>query len=329
MFLAPCNPKEAAAERSFESDDPFKYEQPYHEQLLSWLQLPTNFCPKPYATQRPTQQNSKDELMECRDGPLAPTGIVGFGPQQLSHQMEPFCGDLGENDRPDGEVELKEGGQEPVVLLEYNGRDQPTKVEQAEDGHEGKQAGSNFEVGIESEAHAKERVAPNKFNVNGERKAEQQVDVHSDGLREFRTMLAEDFESWWIRECQQASLTSAGTVPSSPSKEASTAAPTVTNAGLGRVILEARLSCKDEAGNDVVLEQRLIQVHLFQREKDAARCFLEECNGLAPQLVCRYFQPLTSWLQDGVQAASSEIACKTRKVDGDLEHIARWYQSQV
>lgn len=293
--------------------------------------------------------------MECCDGPPAPTGIVGFGPQQLRHHMQPFCGDLEvnsrpdaqvevkeENNRPDAQVELKEEnnrldaqvelqerGQEPVIFLEFNGHDHPAEVEQTEDGHEGKQAGSKSEVGIESEAHVRKRVAPNKFNVDEEHEAEQQVDVHNDSLLEFRTMLAEDFESWWIRECQLASLTSPATVPSSPSKEASTAAPAVTNAGLGRVILEARLSCKDESGSDVVLEQRVVQVHLFQREKDAARNFLEECNGLAPQLVCRYLQPLTSWLQDGVQAASSEIACKTRKVDGDLEQIARWYQSQV
>jgi len=316
MFLAPC-PGEAAAESGDETDYPFNDDQRYQDKFWAWLQSPRNFCSQACVTGGPTQQMPKAELVESHDGPLVPKVT-----RKLSMQVDASCGDLAVEDKPGTPLAFKEGSQEPIVFSEFKGYDQPAEVEKLNEDDERDKT--------EMVAKNEGTEAKNKVDVNGERTAEQQDDMHKEGIREFKTMLAEDFQSWCMCERQRVFLKSPAAVSSLPSEETpATAAQMVANAGLGRVILEAKLSCKDEAGIDAVLEQRLLQLHLFQLEKDAARCFLEECNGLTPRLVRRYLQPLSSWLKDRVQAASSEIACDAHKVEGDLEQIKCWYQSHV
>jgi len=322
MFLAPCSSREVASDSGAETDYPFNDEQQYQHKFWEWVQPPKTICCQACVTGGPTEQTPEADLVESQDGPLAPKAL-----RKLALQVEACCGDLAVDDMPGTPLEFKEGSQEPVVLPDFNGYDQPTEMDKLNEEDERKETTelvAKSEVDIGSEAHLEETEAKNTSYVNGE--AEQQEDMHQEGFSEFKAMLAEDIQSWWMREQQQRGLwKSPAAVSSSTAEEAPAAAA---DAGLGRVILEAKLSCKSEAGIEV-LEQCLLQLHLFQLEKDAARCFLEEHNGLKPQVVRRYLLPLSSWLHDQVQAASSEIACNALKVEGDLEQIKCWYQSQV
>jgi len=281
-------------------------------------------------TRVPKEQPREADLVESQDWALAPTA-----PRKLGMWVEECCGDLAVDDMPGTPLEFKEGSREPVVFSDFKGYDQPAeldKLDEEEEEDERKEKTemvTKSEVGVESKAHSEEAEAKNKFYASGERMAEQQEDMHQEGFCEWKSMLAEDVQSLWMRGSQWGILKSPAA--SSTGEEAPAAAAAgqmVANAGLGRVILEAKLSCKDEAGVDV-LEQHLLQLHLLQFEKDVARWFLEEHNCLKPQVVRIYLQPLSSWLQDRVQAAPSEIACDAHKVEGDLEQIKWWYQSRV
>mmetsp|Transcript_41336 Transcript_41336/g.81641 ORF Transcript_41336/g.81641 Transcript_41336/m.81641 type:complete len:327 (-) Transcript_41336:43-1023(-) len=158
-----------------------------------------------------------------------------------------------------------------------------------------------------------------------------------DDFRESTDMLAEDVSTWCERELQRPLMEiPAALVPASPgklhaasAKAAAVAAAAAADADLGRVILEARLSCRDESGIDVDLEHRSLQLHLCQRGLDAARRFLEEDNTLAPRFVRRYLRPLSSWLHEQLQAAPPEMAFTTHHVEGDLEEIVCWYSSHA
>lgn len=308
-----------------ETDYPFNDEQRYQAKFWAWLQSPHNFFSQSCITAGPVEQMPKVKLFESQDAPLAPRAT-----RTLSLRVDALSGDLAVDDMPDTPAEFKEGRQEPLVYSDFRGYDHSVEVEKLnkEDKHKQRaEQVAKSEAAIETEAHFEQMEAKSKFDVNGEHKAEQQEEMHNEGNLEFKAMLGEDLQSWWLREHQLGLLKSLTAASSSPSEEARAAA--AANARLGRVILEAHFSCKDEAGIDVALEQRLLRLHLYQPSKDAARCFLEEHNGLAPRVVRRYLQPLSSWLQDRVQADSSEIACEARKVEGDLEQITCWYHSKI
>jgi len=309
MFLAPCSSREVASDSGDETDYPFNDEQQYQHKFWEWVQPPKTICCQACVTGGPTEQTPEADLVESQDGPLAPKAL-----RKLALQVEACCGDLAVDDMPGTPLESKEGSQEPVVLPDFNGYVQPTEMDKLNEEDERKE---KTELVAKSEVDIGE--ATNKSYVNGE--AEQQEDRFS----EIKAMRAEDIESWWMREQQWGLLKSPAAVSSSTAEEVPAA---VADAGLGRVVLEAKLSYKSEAGINV-LEQCLLHLHVFQLAKDAARCFLEERNDLKPQVVRRYLLPLSSWLHDQVQAASSEIACNALKVEGDLEQIKCWYQSQV
>merc|ERR1712062_139144 len=93
--------------------------------------------------------------------------------------------------------------------------------------------------------------------------------------------------------------------------------------GMGRVILEATLSCRDDSGIDTALEHRVLQLHVRQREADAVQHFLEELNGLAPRMVQTFSEPLARWLRRHVELAPCEMARVAYQVNGDLFEIAR------
>lgn len=155
-------------------------------------------------------------------------------------------------------------------------------------------------------------------------------EVADEGFRELKSMLAEDVWCWCEREWQRSLMNISATLPASPGKTHATtaaapAAAAASKADWGRVILEAKLSCRDGAGVDVDLEQRSLQIYLHQSELDAARSFLEEENSLAPRLVRRYLEPLSSWLRVHMEVAPPEIAFGTHHVEGDLEEIVCWY----
>lgn len=91
---------------------------------------------------------------------------------------------------------------------------------------------------------------------------------------------------------------------------------------LGRIILDARLTCKDAGGVDTLLEQDQLRLHLCQRNVDAARHFLEEQNCLKPAMVWRYLGPLAAWLDRHVASATTFPKGGLR-VAGDLDAIER------
>lgn len=93
---------------------------------------------------------------------------------------------------------------------------------------------------------------------------------------------------------------------------------------LGRIIVKAKLTCKDSTGVDTALENGLLELHLHEREVDAARHFLQEANGLKSNLVHQYLDPLTRWLQRQVQNAPFEMSWKPYEISGvDLNEIER------
>eukprot|EP00930_Biecheleria_cincta_P037048 TRINITY_DN25402_c0_g2_i1.p1 TRINITY_DN25402_c0_g2~~TRINITY_DN25402_c0_g2_i1.p1 ORF type:complete len:297 (+),score=48.11 TRINITY_DN25402_c0_g2_i1:67-957(+) len=89
---------------------------------------------------------------------------------------------------------------------------------------------------------------------------------------------------------------------------------------LGRIILDARLTCKDAQGVDTLLEHNRLRLHLRQRNVDAARDFLKEQNCLKPVLVERYLEPLTAWLGQHVASAMT-FPPGGIQVAGDLDAI--------
>jgi len=91
---------------------------------------------------------------------------------------------------------------------------------------------------------------------------------------------------------------------------------------LGRIILDARLTCKDAEGVDTLLEQNRLRLHLCQRNLDAARHFLEDQNCLKPVLVGRYLEPLAAWLCQHVASAVT-FPPGGIVVTGDLDAIER------
>lgn len=91
---------------------------------------------------------------------------------------------------------------------------------------------------------------------------------------------------------------------------------------LGRIILDARLTCKDSDGVDTLLEQDRLRLHLCQRNVDAARHFLEEQNCLKSAMVQRYLEPLVAWLNRHVASATTFPSGGLR-VAGDLDAIER------
>lgn len=133
--------------------------------------------------------------------------------------------------------------------------------------------------------------------------------------REATAMHLEDAAGWYRREVERCAEI----------KDFSTVASREGDAveGLGRVILQATLSCRDDSGIDTVLEHRVLQLHVRQREADAARHFLEEVNCLTPRLVNTFAEPLARWLRRHVELAPFEMARAAHQVSGDLFEIAR------
>lgn len=239
------------------------------------------------------------------------TNDLRFGPQPLACQVYASCGDLAAVAEP----------------LTPDRLDHDRAAEHVETGREVRPELEAHPKETELEAHLEELKAEGRSDIRGESHVEQQEEVHGEDLNETKAMRAEDFQSWWVRECCRFEKPPATAAAPAVAPIAEPATPA--DAGLGRVLLEARLSWIDDAGIQVILEQRVLQLHLYQREVDAARCFLEEHNGLAPKFVRRYQQPLSRWLQSKVQAAPSEIALKKHVVDGDLEEIARCHGSEI
>jgi len=295
-----------------ETDYLFKDEQHCQEKFLSWWPSPKNIlfsCSS--IPGKPPLQSTKAEAAEFpkRQGVQfneivvteLTTVSLGFGPQPLRRQVDALCGDWAVLDQ---EIEEVEPGREVRPKL----RQHPEEME--------------------SKAHLEDLQLEGRCDICGESQAEQHEEMHGQDINEFKAMLAEDFQSWWIRECSRCPRKNPAAVPASHNENNPAAASAVpADVGLGRVFLEARLSCIQETGVDGILEQPVLQLHLYEREVDAARCFLDDHNELSPSFVRRYQQPLSRWLQSKVHAAPPYIASNKHVVEGDLEEIVRCYGS--
>jgi len=313
---------QAMVDSGDETEYLFKDERHCQEAFLSWWLSPkgvlsscTSIPGKP-----PLQSTTavaaaafpKGQCMQFNDIMATELTTVspGFGPQPLKRQVDALCGDWAV---PDREMEDVEPRREVRADLERHPEE------------------------MESEAHLEELQVEDRSDSFGESQAGQQEETHIEDLNEFKAMLAEDFQSWWVRESSRCPIKSPAAVPASHDEDNPAIAPAAAAAAaaapadvvLGRIFLEARLSCIDEAGIDVILEQQVLQLHLYEREVDAARCFLDDHNELSPSFVRRYQQPLSRWLQSKVQAAPPDIAFNKHIVCGDLEEIVRCYGSGV
>jgi hypothetical protein len=138
---------------------------------------------------------------------------------------------------------------------------------------------------------------------------------HQPWCRETAAMHVEDLAAWWLRERTSRSSQH----QPEPQHQAREQPPEQDSRG--RVILKASLTCLDNGVES--LDYQDLELHLFEREADTARHFLEELNSLKPQRVRQYLGPLTSWLREQVQSAGNEIAGSAIQVVGDLEEMRR------
>jgi len=132
--------------------------------------------------------------------------------------------------------------------------------------------------------------------------------------REAMAMHLEDAAAWYRREVQRSVVIKDSSLVASRDRDAM--------GGMGRVILQATLSCRDDSGIDTALEHRVLHLHVRQREVDAAQHFLEELNGLTPRMVQTFAEPLARWLRRHVELAPCEMARAAYQVSGDLFEIA-------
>jgi len=279
------------------------------------------------------------------------TVSLGFGPQPLKFQMDALCGDWAVPDQEFDDVEPRRDVMSELERHPDGCEPQPLKCqvgvlfgdlavpdqefEDVEPRREVRPEMERHPEEMELEARLEELQVEGRCDPCGESQAEQQEEMHGQDLNEFKAMRVEDFQSWWVRECSRCPLKSPAAVPASQDEDnpaalaAAAAAAAPADVGLGRVILEARLSCREDIGIDVILEQPVLQLHLYEREVDAARCFLDDHNELSPSFVRRYQQPLSRWLQSKLQAAPQDIAFNKHTVEGDLEEILRCHGSGV
>lgn len=144
--------------------------------------------------------------------------------------------------------------------------------------------------------------------------------------REACTMQREDVAAWSWREVDRCKETIAvtlsdGTLAARDSADL--------DAGIGRIIVRAHLTCRDDVGIDATLEQYDLELHVRERAVEAARRFLEDLNSLRPHLVRRYLDPLTRWLHEQVLRAPVAMANGAYDVVGDLnEIVAGWDATQ-
>jgi hypothetical protein len=158
-------------------------------------------------------------------------------------------------------------------------------------------------------------LAETELVANSEDTSVEDVGQCAQWCWETAAMHREDLAAWWQREREQRQREHNEALDRRE-RERNTAEDS-----RGRVILKASLTCLDSGAE--TLECRLLELHLNERETDAARHFLHDLNNLKPQRVRQYLGPLTSWLREAVQSATDEIAVNSLHVTGDLEDMVR------
>jgi hypothetical protein len=136
--------------------------------------------------------------------------------------------------------------------------------------------------------------------------------------RESRAMQAEDITAWYTRETHAKGAALRDVQELTP--EAMPSDEGMLDEGLGRVIVKARMTYRDDAGVRIILEPSLLELHVHERSVDAARTFLE-ANELKPHVIDRLFKPLATWLEEQVQDSPPELASTAYEVEGDFNHL--------
>jgi len=197
MLPALCTYGEAAVDSGDETDYPFNDEQQYQNNFRAWLQ-----SLGPLSFEACVRAGSAEPISGVGVGQLrkvslsSSMGAFGIGPRQISRQVTPGFGDAAVDDTLKTPVEFNEAGQVAIECFDCKQHAQPTQVD-----------------ALDEEEKVNEREGKNEVDTETKVPFED-----AECFREFNAMLAEDLQSWCMRE---SLLKSPASFPSSFSSRSS------------------------------------------------------------------------------------------------------------